>query len=416
MKENRMSNRMLSLSAAAFALSVFFSAGSAQASSGKLLYSFCAATNCADGNEPQGALAMDNSGNIYGTTSGGGAHAGGAIFRVSSAGKETVLYSFCTKTNCTDGKKPTGGVIFDSAGNLLGTTSGGGASGNGAVFALSPKGVLTVLYSFTGGKDGEGPLAAPLIGSGGTLYGTTYEGGGGASCGNSFGCGTVFSLSSTGKETVLYAFCKLKDCADGSGPAAAPIADSKGNLYGTTLFGGNGSIDVFSGDGVAFKLSKSGQETVLHAFCAEKNCADGVTPADSLVASGKTTLFGETAGGGAALLGTIFKMTTKGKESVVYSFNQSDRLCLPQGNLVMDKAGNFYGKSLLENCFSGGIGTDVFEVTPAGQPKILYTFVFSQDGGGFPQGGLILGDDGNLYGATQFGGANSGGAVFEVEK
>ena len=411
-----MLNRMLGLAAAAFALCLVLFAGSAQASSGKLLYSFCAAASCADGIEPQGVLAMDSAGNIYGTTSGGGAHAGGAVFRVSSAGKETVLYSFCTKTNCTDGKKPTGGVVFDSAGNLLGTTSNGGASGNGAVFALSPTGVLTVLYSFAGGKDGEGPLAAPFIGSGGTLYGTTYEGGAGASCGNSFGCGTVFSLSSTGKETVLYAFCKLNDCADGAGPAAAPIADSKGNLYGTTLFGGNGSLNVFSGDGVAFKLSKKGQETVLHAFCAEKNCTDGITPNGSLVASGKKTFFGQTIGGGASEIGTLFKLTSKGKESVVYAFDRSDGLCLPEGNLVMDKAGNFYGKAVSANCTSEGDGTNVFEVTPSGQAKILYFFFLSEDGGSFPQAGLVLGNDGNLYGATQFGGANSGGAVFEVEK
>ncbi|HEX4295994.1 MAG TPA: choice-of-anchor tandem repeat GloVer-containing protein [Rhizomicrobium sp.] len=414
-----MSNRIPTaqgLVAAGFVLSVVLSAGSVQASSGKILYSFCSATNCTDGTVPQGALALDGAGNLYGTTSGGGAHASGAVFRISPTGKETVLYSFCVKTNCADGSKPTGGVIFDSAGNLLGTTGGGGTSGNGTVFRLSPKGALTVLYSFAGGADGKDPLAAPLIGSDGTLFGTTYEGGAAAGCGNSFGCGTVFGLSSAGKEKVLYAFCKLKNCADGAGPAAAPIADSKGNLYGTTLFGGNDSLNVFSGDGLAFKLSKSGQETVLHAFCAEKNCTDGITPVSSLVASGKKTFFGETMGGGAALVGTLFKMTSKGKESVVYSFDRSDGLCFPEGNLVMDKAGHFYGKGLTENCLSEGEGTNVFQVTPAGQPKVLYTFFGSEDGGAFPQGGFIADDDGNLYGATQFGGANSGGAVFKVEK
>ncbi len=100
----------------------------------------------------------------------------------------------------------------------LGPPAAAVPSGNGTVFRLSPKGALTVLYSFAGGADGKGPLAAPLIGSDGTLFGTTYEGGAAAGCGNSFGCGIVFSLSSAGKEKVLYAFCKLKNCADGAAP------------------------------------------------------------------------------------------------------------------------------------------------------------------------------------------------------
>jgi uncharacterized repeat protein (TIGR03803 family) len=240
-----------------------------------------------DGSQPQPLLVEDTIGNLYGTTIGGGASGGsGTVFRVNSAGKETVLYSF---TGGSDGCFPAPGVIFDAAGNLYGVAVQGGAafcnSGYGVVFELDTTGTLTVLHTF-GGEDGAYPSSALLFDSVGNLYGTTDGGGTSAECGSQ-GCGTVFELSPQGggdwTETVLYNFCSLGDCADGEGPGGGLVRDSSGNLYGTAHFGG------VSGKGVAFKLDTSGTETVLHTFTGG---ADGAEPNAGLIMDNAANLYG----------------------------------------------------------------------------------------------------------------------------
>lgn len=192
---------------------------------------------------------MDGSGNLYGTTPDGGDGVAGTVFKVSSDGKETVLYSFGSTS--TDGRAPNAGVIMDGAGNLYGTTTYGGANGGGlgagAAFALSAGGKETVLHSFGDTEtDGLNPFASLVIDKDGNLFGTTQAGGASKSDG-SHGGGTVFKLTPTGSETILYSF-GASGAKDGSSPHAELLIDSVGNLYGTTTSGGA------HGDGTVFKI------------------------------------------------------------------------------------------------------------------------------------------------------------------
>ncbi|HXM20108.1 MAG TPA: choice-of-anchor tandem repeat GloVer-containing protein [Terriglobales bacterium] len=189
----------------------------------------------ADGKSPFGSLVRDSAGNLYGTTMKGGAADAGVVFKVDAAGKETVLYSF---KGTSDGKTPMAGLIRDAAGNLYGTTEYGGASGAGVVFKLDTTGKQTVLYPFTGGADGANPIASLIRDAVGNLYGTAVHGG-------ASGVGVVFSLDTTGKQTVLHSF----DKTDGEFPSAPLFRDADGNLYGTAEGGG-----AFDG-GVVFKLT-----------------------------------------------------------------------------------------------------------------------------------------------------------------
>jgi uncharacterized repeat protein (TIGR03803 family) len=193
--------------------------------------------NPQDGARPTSGLAFDSQGNIYGTTSQGGATNGGVVFQVTPTGNYTVLYSFGSGT---DGRVPNGGLIRDSNGNLYGTTNFGGTTNSGIVFQLSASGTETVLYNFIGGADGANPLAGVVSDAKGNLYGTTSGGG-------KFGHGTIFKLTPAGKHTVLYSFT---GGADGGSPEAGLILDSTGNLYGTTNSGGTGNF------GTVFKLGR----------------------------------------------------------------------------------------------------------------------------------------------------------------
>src|SRR5580658_1308052 len=210
-----------------------------------VLYAFTAGN---DGGYPYGGVIPDGAGNFYGTalnygiTASGGI-AFGVVYKLDAAtGQETVLHGF---TGGTDGGYPEGGAILDSAGDLFGTTAGGGAHGEGVVFMLDAAGHETVLHSFNG-ADGDDPQAGVIRDAAGNLYGTTYFGG-------AAGAGTVFKLDAAGKEAVLYSFT---GGADGGNPQGGVIRDAAGNLYGTTLYGGG------AGAGVVFKLDGAGNETV----------------------------------------------------------------------------------------------------------------------------------------------------------
>jgi uncharacterized repeat protein (TIGR03803 family) len=198
-------------------------------------------TGGADGSDPLSGVIRDSDGNLYGTTYAGGipacsANAGcGVVFKIDPAGNETVLYTF---TGDADGSYPYGGLIRDAAGNLYGTTSLGGASGTGTVFKLSPAGVKTILYNFGFPNDGAVPEGNLIRDSVGNLYGTTNSGG-------FHGWGTIFKVDRTGKETVLYRFKGKPN--DGSNPIAGLIRDSAGNFYGTTLYGGGCSLTTGCG-------------------------------------------------------------------------------------------------------------------------------------------------------------------------
>jgi uncharacterized repeat protein (TIGR03803 family) len=249
-----------------------------------VLYSF---TGGDDGRNPLGGVVFDSAGNLYGTTKAGGFANAGVVFKLNPAGQETVLYNF---RGGADGHSPVAGVILDSAGNLYGTTSAGGAANAGVVYMVNPAGQETVLYSFTGGADGSLPYAGVVRDSSGNLYGTTVEGGAG-------GEGVVYKVDTAGQETVLHNF---GDGADGGNPYDGLTFDANGNLIGTTESGGT------VGAGVAFRLDLAGQETVLYNFT---NGADGGFPKAGVTLDSAGNLYGATYYGGNERSGVVFKLT-----------------------------------------------------------------------------------------------------------
>jgi uncharacterized repeat protein (TIGR03803 family) len=250
----------------------------------KVLYSF---SGGADGSLPLG-LVQDNSGNLYGVTFEGGAYGRGTVFKVDLHGTETVLYSF---SGGADGDAPHSTLLLDGAGNLYGTTEGGGLFRNGTVFKIDSAGKESVLYSFSGGADGECPSGGGVVADAeGNLYGTTALGGD-VGC----SCGVVYKLDTDGNQHVLYTFT---GGADGKYPKAV-ILDSAGNLFGTTFAGGT------TQDGTVFEVDASGKETVLYSFTGG---ADGSFPVVGLLRDTKGNLYGTTYFGGTYGVGTVFKI------------------------------------------------------------------------------------------------------------
>ncbi len=361
-------------------------------------------------------------------------------------GPEQVLYAF---QGGNDGDYPSGGLIFDSSGNLYGTTQEGGGSTAcasdsdpcGTVFELSPSSggwTETILHTFQGGSDGSAPSSGLIFDHAGNLYGTA-SGGGGTGCGGA-GCGTVFELSPNGSggwtETILYSFL---GSPDGDGPQGL-IFDSSGNLYGATAYGGQYGCgpDDENYCGTVFELGPNGsggwKETIIYSF--PSGGSDGDFPNGGLIFDQSGNLYGTTEGGGLGSCtsrlgcGTAFELSPNGSgdwtETLLYSFgtDNSDGW-EPEAGLIFDQSGNLYGttgEGGSENCNYAGCGT-VFELSPSGSggwtETTLYGFKGDSDGA-FPNGGLIFDRSGNLYGTTADGGdtaCNSGfgcGTAFEL--
>jgi uncharacterized repeat protein (TIGR03803 family) len=296
----------------------------------KVLHSF---TSVPDGALPYAALVGDGKGNFYGTTSQGGKSKFGSVFQVTAAGKEKVLYSF---TGGKDGSIPFAGLIQDAKGNLYGAALEGGTSGVGTIYRLTLAGKQKVLYTFTGGVDGALPYCILIQDTKGNFYGTTLGGG-------SIGGGTVFEVTPAGKEKVLYNF---SGGADGAQPYGGVIRDAKGNLYGTTSIGGK------FGAGTVFRVTPSGKEKVLFNFSGG---ADGGTPFAALVQDAKGNLYGTTFSGGQFTEGTVFKVTLAGKETVLHSFTAGADGAIPFGGLIIDAKGNLYGTTLEGGAFELGV-------------------------------------------------------------
>jgi uncharacterized repeat protein (TIGR03803 family) len=352
-----------------------------------VLYSF---TGNADGGDPNAGVIRDSSGNLYGTASGGGAANLGVVFKLDTAGHETVLYSF---PGGADGSEPRAGVIRDSAGNLYGTTANGGAANAGVVFKLDATGHESLLYRFTGGADGSYPTAGAIRDSAGNLYGTTANGG-------AANAGVVYKLDAAGQETVLYSFT---GGADGGSPSAGVIRDAAGNLYGTAYYGGTASA------GVVFKVDTSGHETVLYTFTGG---ADGAGPYAGVIRDAAGNLYGTTQSGGAGYAGVVYKVNTSGQETVLYSFTGGTDGSQPLGGVIRDSAGNLYGTT--EYGGTGGVGV-VYKVNASGQETVLHSFTGGADGA-YPFSGVIRDSAGNLYGTTANGGTAYGsGVVFKLD-
>jgi len=373
-----------------------------------VLYTF---TGGADGAYPN-AVIRDGAGNLYGTTAGGGSASGaGVVFELNTAGQEKVLYTF---TGGTDGGDPNAGVIRDASGNLYGTTEGGGASGAGVVFMVDVAGQEKLLYTFTGGADGGSPYAGVIRDALGNLYGTTY--GGGVS-----GQGVVFKLDTAAQETVLYAFT---GGVDGGSIQAGVIGDAAGNLYGTSFFGGPGG-DL--GYGVVFKVDTASQYSAVYTFPPP---LDGASPDAGVIRDAAGNLYGTASSGGAGNAGVVYEVHvtsqgTRGHQTVLHAFTGGADGSDPQGGLIADAAGNLYGTTAYGGDLSGpacapssGCGV-VFKLAPPAQPggawteTVLYNFTGAPDGA-YPIAGVIMDSAGNLYGTTINGGTSGAGAVFKL--
>lgn len=376
-----------------------------------LLYTF---QGTPDGASPLGGLTELN-GILYGTTLNGSSNycsascqsndcylGCGTIFEVSGSGAETVAYNFNGNfNNDADGAWP-----FDSMtalnGMLYGTTGAGGGTGNhGAVFVWSPSGGERVIYSFKGGTDAAVP-EANLVEAGGTLYGTSVIGGG-SGCGGS-GCGTVFALTPSGNEHVVYSF---KGGSDGA-RVYAPLTPLHGKLYGATLTGG-GSGCGGNGCGTIFSIGASGKEHVLYRFGGS---TDGAFPNGLTVLNG--ALYGTTEGGGSRSSGTFFQFSKSGSLATLFNFQD-----IPDGNLpgavLIAVKGTLYGTTV-----GGGTAGDgtVFSITPSGSESVLYSFLGGTDGMD-PQAPLVAAKH-DLFSTTYHGGGTgcggSGcGTIFKVK-
>jgi uncharacterized repeat protein (TIGR03803 family) len=376
-----------------------------------------------DGSYPDSNLTADAAGNLYGTTQIGGADGAGTVFELSPGPNDkwqfSVIYTF---TGGTDGGNPLGSLVFDAAGNAYSTTSSGGANGLGVVFELTPPPqgapaktwTESVLYSFQGGSnDGAAPFGNVVFDSAGNLYGTTSIGGlTHLGCAlPAKGCGTIFELSPSGagswSERILHRF---RDAfGEGAAPRAGLVIDALGNLYGTTYDGGNNDECGGYGCGTVFELlpPAAGKKHWIFKNLIDFNGADAALPAGGLTLNAGA-LYGTTNYGGAYNKGVVFSFTQdsgRWKFSTVYSFNGLDGL-QPSGNLAFDSNGNLYGAT-----YEGGANDwgSIFQLVPGESgwtENLLYSFAVSGKGAGAnPLGGVILDSADNIYLTTNQGGS-----------
>ena len=355
-----------------------------------------------DDPHPNTALVQATNGDLY-ATSYNGPHLTGTIFEITPAGTATLLYAFCSHP-CAHGERPEGGLVQAANGNLYGTTRFGGAYGHGTFFNITMGGTLTTLYSFcslSNCTDGQGPYGTLVQGANGDFYGTTEEGG-------ANGFGTVFKITPSGTLTTLYSFCSQGyPCADGQSPSGGLVHAIDGDFYGTTSDGGANNV------GTVFKITPTGTLTTLYSFCSKSGCTSGYYPQVLLQAT-DGDFYGTTADGGANGGGTVFKITPSGALTTLYTFCSQSGCAdgeTPTAGLIQATDGDFYGTTFLGgitnfSCEFGTCGT-VFKITPGGGLTTLYSFDFSD--GANPEGALLQDTNGTFYGTTEFGGASGGG-------
>ncbi|MGO8795844.1 MAG: choice-of-anchor tandem repeat GloVer-containing protein [Candidatus Sulfotelmatobacter sp.] len=357
-------------------------------------FSYLAAFDGTNGYQPFGALTQATDGNIYGTTTNGGGHGYGNVYRITPNGEITSIYDFCKRPNCADGTTPEWAPVLGSDGNLYGTTTGIDY-GYGTVYKMALSGELTTLYTFcslANCADGSTPNGL-VAASDGNFYGTTFGGG-------NFNAGTIFKITPSGQFTSLYSFCSLANCADGNSPVSPLIVGSDGNLYGAAW--------QYNGGGVLYRFTLAGDYKALYSFCRGIFCTSGSGPL-ALVQDANGNFFGTTQyGGSKGDYGTVFELTAKQQFINLHNFDKTDG-AYPDEGLTLGNDGNFYGITAEGGPANAGT---IFEITTAGEFKTLYTF--APPYGDEPAGPLLQATDGNLYGTTPGGpGDDPLGTVFE---
>jgi uncharacterized repeat protein (TIGR03803 family) len=354
-----------------------------------------------DGAHSLGGLMIGQDGKFHGTNSGGGPGAGGTGFLVSPSGAYSVKFSAAIDTGGPANLES--GLVQDAAGTFYGTSCNGGASGLGTVYKVNAANAVKVIHSFSAVSTGYCPVARPVLGTDGALYGVTAQGGVQAGF-----AGTIYKVRTDGSGyAMLHA---LDPATEGAGLAAALARDAAGNFYGAAFEGGP------LGGGTVFKVTPAGKLTVLHAFSVHadgENAANGQGPS-GLLPGADGNLYGTTYSGGPNGAGTLFRLAPSGALTRVAAFGTGGGTGLYPSQdtaLLQGSDGSFYGASAYGGVQNAGT---VFRVTPDGAVTVLYVFDRTKLDPVNPFGPLVQGDDGNLYGSTDSGGANNAGAIFSI--
>ena len=366
-----------------------------------------------DGGRPYTG-AVDAAGNFYGTSGAGGAHRAGTVFKMSQKNGNWVLSTLYAFTGGSDGEEPQYGVVFGTDGNLYGTTAAGGSAGDGTVFKLQPSPTIcrsilcpwdvTVVHSFVGGADGADPSSGLTFDSAGNFYGTTQNGGAGEYCGAD--CGIVYKVAPANggwNETILYAF---NGGPDGENPSGGVVMNTAGDFFGTC-------INCLP-HGTVYELTPNGSgysKSTIYEF------TNGLYYANGLIIDASGTLYGTTSFGGSGGGGAVYDLVPQGSNwffnVLSYLTNRNPDDYGPLAPLTMDAAGNLYGTSYSGGQYGAG---SVFKLTPAGggwNYTDLYDFTGDLDGGG-PTSPVVLDSQGNIYGTTYYYGFYNEGVAFMI--
>lgn len=339
---------------------------------------------------PYGVMVQGRDGNLYSSSTNGGANAAGGVYVMTQAGTESVIYSFPhSYAGCQMG------LTLGNDGNFYGVCSAHGAFGYGLLYKVTPAGVFTDLHDFSNtGGDGAQPGAPPIQATDGNLYGTTYYGG-------ANGDGIVYKLTPTGTLTILYSF---QNGTDGVNPNAQLVQGTDGNLYGSTVTHG---VNFY---GVIFKISTKGKLTVLHSF----DSTDGAVPLAALIQGTDGSFYGTTFQGGTNNQGVAFKMTASGKYTLLHSFAAATDGLEPETAMVQGTDGNFYGTT---NPYYDNRDA-LYKITSKGVFSIVYQFDGTSSTLGFGlANGPVQNTNGLLYGATNTGPTSNtvGGTIYTLD-